>query len=186
MTGLSRREKMILAVAVLAIGLLISDKYVLSPLMAKRNEIKDQKEKLTAEVEEGLAVMKRRKLLSKKWKQMTDAGLSGNPAVTEGIVLRYLEDAAYKNYLTLASMQPERINRDNTEDTVSEIEFLVSGKGDIKAVTMFLWSVENAAIPLRVKTMQLGASDEDGSQMSITMRVSSIYVNQQNEETKNE
>jgi len=186
MTGLSNREKIILSVAVLAIGLLISDKYVLSPLMAKRNEIKNQKEELTAEVNEGLAVMNRRKLMARKWKQMTDSGLSDNPAVTEGIVLRYLEDAAYQNYLTLASMQPERVNRGDNKDAVSEIEFLVSGEGSIKAVTMFLWDVENAAIPLRIKTMQLGASDENGSKMSITMRVSSIYVNRKNEEVGNE
>ena len=186
MTGLSRREKIILAAAVLAIGLLVSDRYVLSPLMAKRSEIKDQKEKLKAQVEEGLAVMKRQKLLSKRFKQMTDSGLSTNPAVTEGIVLRYLEDAAYKNYLTLASMQPERINRDDAAETVKEIEFLVSGKGDMKAVTMFLWDVENAAIPLRIKTMQLGASNEDGSQMTITMRISSIYIYEQNKAVDNE
>ena len=36
MTGLSRREKIILVLAAFAIALLISDKYILSPLMAKR------------------------------------------------------------------------------------------------------------------------------------------------------
>lgn len=185
MTGLSRREKIILILAVSAIALLISDKYVLSPLMAKRSEVKDQKDKLAADVEEGLAVMKRRKLLSKKWRQMTESGLSNDPAVTEGIVLRYLEDISYKNYLTLASMQPERIERDS-DGSVREIEFLVSGKGNMKSVTMFLFDIENASIPLRIKTMQFGAS-ESSSQMTIQMRLSSIYVyDKKNEAVDNE
>ncbi|MCF7954271.1 MAG: hypothetical protein K9M75_00575 [Phycisphaerae bacterium] len=186
MTGLSRREKIILFLAVFAIGLLISDKYILSPLMAKRSEVKDQKDRLTADVKEGLAVMKRRKLLTKRWQQMTESGLSDDPAVTEGVVLRYLEDISYKNYLTLASMQPERVERD-TDSSVREIEFLVSGKGNMKSVTMFLWDIEDAAIPLKIKTMQLGASDESGSQMTIQMRVSSIYVyDRKNERVNNE
>ncbi|MBW8015263.1 MAG: hypothetical protein FVQ82_03680 [Planctomycetes bacterium] len=186
MTGLSRREKIILILAAFAIALLISDKYILSPLMAKRSEVKDHKDKLAADVEKGLSVMKRRKLLSERWRKMTDSGLSNDPAVTEGIVLRYLEDVSYKNYLTLASMQPERIERD-TDGSVREIEFLVSGKGNMKSVTMFLWDIENAPIPLKIKTMQMGASDESGSQMTIQMRVSSIYVyDQKNEMVNNE
>jgi hypothetical protein len=182
MTGLSRREKIILVLAIFAIGLLISDKYILSPLMAKRSEVKDRRDTLAAEVEQGLVVMKRRKLLSKQWQHMTESGLSNDPAITEGIVLRYLEDISYKNYLSLASMQPERVERE-TDGSVREIEFLVSGKGSMKSVTMFLWDVENAIIPLKIKTMQLGATDESGAQMTIQMRISSIYVYDQKNET---
>ncbi|MBP8606457.1 MAG: hypothetical protein KBI46_11555, partial [Phycisphaerae bacterium] len=52
----------------------------------------------------------------------------------------------------------------------------VSGSGTMAAVTQFLWDIETSKLPLRIKSLQLGAADENGSQMTLQLKLSSIYL----------
>ncbi|MCK4998233.1 MAG: hypothetical protein KAS23_01820 [Anaerohalosphaera sp.] len=170
--GFSKREKIILIFCIVAVLALIADRYVFSAMMEGRSELKDQRQELLAELEESRAIIERRKLLSNKWDQMIEAGLKGNPSETEVIVLGYIKDSSSNNNVKLASIQPERI-QENAE--LGEIEFVLSGVGSISSVTGFLWDIETSPIPLKVATMQLSAADESGNQMTIQLRISSIY-----------
>ena len=170
--GFSKRERMILIFCIVGVLALIADRYVFTTMMQGRSDLKDKKQNLHAELEEALSVIKRKKLLSNKWEQMIQNGLEDDPSETEGIVLRYIEEISSKNDIKLASIQPERMQN---ETELARIEFVLSGVGSISAVTGFLLDIETAPIPLKVATMQLGAADESGNQMTIQLRMSSIY-----------
>lgn len=176
--GLGRREKLLLIIAIAVIAALVADRYILSPVLTRRSDIKDHREMLRGELEQALSTVKRWEILTPQWEQMKKEGLSEDPSITEGVVLRYIKDSSLKNGIVIASMQPERLPQ---ETKVREIEFLLSGTGTMKSVTGFMCDMETASIPLKVKTMQLGASDETGSLMTIQLKMSSIYCNEKTE-----
>jgi hypothetical protein len=170
--GLGRREKTLLIIAIAVIAALVADRYILSPVLKRRSNMKDDGEMLRGELEQALSTIKRWKILAPQWEQMKRQGLSGDPSVTEGVVLRYIKDSSLKNDIVIASIQPERLPQ---ETKVREIEFLLSGTGNMNSVTGFLCDMETAPIPLKLKTMQLGAADETGSLMTMQLKMSSIY-----------
>ena len=51
-----------------------------------------------------------------------------------------------------------------------------AGTGSMNAVSRFLWRVETAGIPLRVKEMQLGSRKEGADDLTVQLRLSTIYA----------
>lgn len=176
--GLERREKLFLIIAIAVVAVLVADRYILSPVLTRRADMKNHREILRGELEQALSTVKRWKILAPQWERMNKEGLSKDPSVMEGIVLRYIKDSSLKNGIVIASIQPERLQQ---ETKVREIEFLLSGTGNVNSVTGFMYDMETASLPLKVKTMQLGAADETGSQMTIQLKMSSIYCERKTE-----
>lgn len=171
--ALTSREKIALLLAIAAVAILVADRYVLTPLAAKRTENKQLCSSMQAELEQSLSIMNRRKLLQVRWKEMLQGGLTDRPGQAESLVLRFLQESSKEAGLLLTSLQPEH---SPAENQFGQIEFFISGSGSMRAVTRFLWHVETASLPLRVKTFQLGGNDENASQMSLQLTLSSIYI----------
>jgi hypothetical protein len=48
-------------------------------------------------------------------------------------------------------------------------------------VAQFLWHIETAALPIKVKNMQIGSASEAGDSMSLQLRLSALYLGDQTE-----
>lgn len=176
--ALTNRERLIMILAGLAIAILIADRYALSPIFEKRSQIRLLKQNLQAEVEQAQAVLQRRKLIKQRWEQMQQSGLSSDIQKIEGLLFRQLEESSYNSRFLLTSIQPERLLK---EGQLGQIEFMVSGTGSMDAVTRFLWNIEMAEIPVKIDSLQLGANNENAAQMSLQMKLSSIYLIEKDE-----
>ena len=75
--------------------------------------------------------------------------------------------------LMLTSVKPDRMAGDKG---LKEIVFVVAGKGSLDSVAWFLYQVETSELPLKVKYMQLGSTSESGDNMSMELRLSTLYV----------
>lgn len=174
--ALTRREQIILYITIVSVVLLIVNAYVLEPLLTKRAETAADKLQLQGDVEQALATLDRKRLLTRRWAEMQDAGLGADVQKAEAMVYRYLEDISGRASLELGSVQPDRRA---TEGRLGEIDFVVSGTGSMQAVTRFLWHLETADIPLRVKSFQLGAKNEAAEAMTIQIELSTVYIKPQ-------
>jgi hypothetical protein len=74
--------------------------------------------------------------------------------------------------LTLTSVRPERLAGDKG---LKEITFAVAGQGRLDAVAWFLYQVETAEMPIKIKDMQLSSTSESGDSMSVQLRLSTLY-----------
>ena len=171
--ALTNRERIIMILAGIAIGVLVADRYVLGPIFERRSEMSQSKQRLEGEVEQAHATLQRRKVISRRWHQMQQAGLSSDIEKIEGILFRFLETSSDRSGFLLTSIQPERLTQ---EGQIGQIDFMVSGTGTMDAVTRFLWDIEMAEVPIRIDSMQLSANDENASQMSLQLKLSSIYL----------
>jgi Tfp pilus assembly protein PilO len=169
----TKRERLIMIFSIAAIVLLIGDRYFLSPIMSKYSRTQEIKQQLQNRLDQSNAAIQRKAILQRQWQKMNDSGLKYNFAAAESNILRYIKDSALKNSLVLSSVQPQLIESKND---IREMEFIVSGTGSMDAVTNFLWDMETSELPLKTETFQLGSNDENAYQMSVQVKLSSIYI----------
>jgi hypothetical protein len=169
---LSRRETVMAVVAVLAVALLVADRYVVTPLMEGSAALADKRDQLVQRLENNRRLFERQQLMAGKWREMTAGGLTSDPADAEGRVLHALRDWADEAGFALASIKPERNER---EGQVGEITVLAAGTGPMRSVARFLWQVETCALPLRIHELQLGSRTEGADDLSLQLKLSTLY-----------
>lgn len=169
---LSKRERLILIVAIVAVAMLVADKFVVGPMSARRGEMKTHKLELQAELENAQLLFSRQKLMERKWKMLLSDGLK-NDAEAESKIARALDEWSKDARLTLSSVKPERVASDKG---LKEMTFVVAGMGSLEAVSRFLWQIETSPMPIKAKDMQIGSTNETGQSMSIQLRLSALSL----------
>ena len=176
--ALTSREQKILYVTIAAVLLLGLNAFIVEPMMNKRAAVGQTRQELQSQVEKSLATLENKKRLRSRWADMQENGLGDDVQKAEAMIYRYLEDSSGRASLELGSVQPDRVI---SEGRIGEIDFVVSGTGSMRSVTQFLWSLETAAIPLKVKSYQLGAKNEEAQVMTVQVELSTIYIKQPEE-----
>lgn len=169
---LTKRERIILLITLLCVGLLVVSKYVVDPVQARLDEMEARRQQLQTDLEEARMLMSNRGALQRKWNALVADGLR-NDAEAESKVLRNLGEWADQAGLALSSIKPDRVASDKG---LQEMIFTVAGKGTLEAVSQFLWQIETAALPARIRDMQLGSGSESESTMSLQLHLSVLYV----------
>jgi Tfp pilus assembly protein PilO len=179
---LSKRERMILIAAIIAVVMLVADRFVVGPVSARREEIKARKLELQAELESAQLLFTRQKLMERKWKTLLSDGLR-NDAEAESKIARALDEWSKEAMLTLSSVKPERVASDKG---LKEMTFVVAGMGTLEAVSRFLWQIETAPMPIKVMDMQVGSTNETGQSMSLQLRLSALCLGSEQKPSQNE
>lgn len=170
---LSRRERYILILTGLVLGLLIGDRYVLTPLLDHCAELAAERDKLQAQVNRAEGVLARAEQVAPAWKKRSEAGLKADPAGAESQILHAVRDWAAEAGLDLALLKPDR-SADKTP--LPAIAFQATANGSMNAVARFVWRLEHAEIPLRVTELQLGSRKEGTDNLSVQLRLSTVYL----------
>ena len=169
---LSKRERIIALVAIVVVGALVADRFVISPVSGRLQQTESEKQQLLAEVNEALSLFERQRLMERKWKKILSDGLRSE-AEAESRVGRALHEWSEDAKLTLTSVKPERTAGDKG---VQEITFVVAGRGPLDAVAWFLYQIETAELPVKVTNMRLGSTSESGDNVTLELRLSAIYL----------
>jgi Tfp pilus assembly protein PilO len=154
---------------------LVVDKVILGPITGGLDELKVQRDVLVAEVGEAQSLFERRRLLEPRYKKMLSDGFR-HDTEAESRVLRSLREWSQTAALTLSSVKPERVASDQG---LKEMTFAVAGTGTLRSVAQFLWQIETAALPIKVKNMQIGSASEAGDSMSLQLKLSALYLDDQ-------
>jgi Tfp pilus assembly protein PilO len=173
---LSKRETYIAIAAAAAFVLLVGDRYVLTPVMESGAALRAEEDRLTGELENATRLFQRRRLMARKWADLTAGGLTSNPAEAESRLLHAMQDWAASAGLTLSAVKPER-----TEQTgrTREIRITASGTGSMRAVARFLYLAETTSLPLRIGEIQLGARRAGADDLSLQLRASTLYLGEE-------
>lgn len=170
---LSKREMIIALATALVLGLLVGDRYLLTPLMGKLDQWETEKQDLTVDLNKAENLLRQRKVMEREWKAMAGEGLAAD-AESESRVLHALDRWSQETGLTLSSVKPLRLNQ--VKDNLHEMTFIVAGTGTMHATAEFIWQIERASLPLRIRDMQLGSSNEGGTEMSLQLNISALAL----------
>jgi len=169
----SRRERIFLAATMLVLLLLGLDRYALNPLLAGYRRAVARRESLQGEMARAQSLLERSELLAPRWRQMLADGLQHSPAEAESQALHSVQSWALQSGLDLSSLKPERSSESGE---LREITLHTAGTGSMAAVSRFLWLVESARIPIKLKMVQLGARREGTDDLTLQLRLSTLYV----------
>ena len=178
---LSKRERIMAIMAVAVVGLLVLNKFLIGPVTGKLQEIETQKNRLLVELDEAQNLFRKRRVLEKEWKNVLSEGLR-NEVEAESKVGRALDEWSKEARLMLSSVKPERVASDKG---LKEMTFVVVGTGTLDAVARFLWQIETAPLPIKVRDMQLGSSNESGQSMSVQLRLSALCLGEDQKPSEN-
>ncbi len=170
--GLSKRERIIVLVTLLAVGALVADRFVRAPIANGLRELGVERQKSLAQVTKAKNLLQQKQQIEQK-KALLSEGLRSD-AEAESLVARALDKWAEDARLTLTSVKPDRMASGNKG--LREILFVIAGKGSLDAVAWFLYQVETSDLPIKVKHLQLGSTSEAGDNMSLELRISTLYL----------
>lgn len=179
---LSKREKVIVLITLIVLGALVGDRYILTPVLDKLDQWETEKQDLSVQLNEAQNLLQRRKLMERKWRGMAGEGLTAD-IDAESRVLHALNQWSQDTGLTLTSVKPSRSTQ--VKDTLHEMTFTVAGVGDLHATAEFMWRIERAALPLRIRDLQLGSANEGGTEMSIQLNISALTIVEKKNGAKN-
>jgi hypothetical protein len=170
---LSKRERLIVIATVVAVGALVLDQIVISPLSKAFSDTLDQKTKLNAELTSAMALRRKQREVAPVWNAWLRSGLKSDAVDAESQVLHSIQDWAQEAGLRLSMVRPDRL----TEKTrLPEIAFTASGTGTLGDIGKLVWRVQTATIPIRITEMQLSSRKEGTDDLSFQLRLSTIYV----------
>ena len=170
---LSKRERLIIVLAASALAAVVLYYYVATPLLDYRDALEGQKQKAQTEMDRATALLAHKRQIDPKWREMIAAGLKRDPAEAESQILHAVQDWSNETGLKLASLKPERLP---DKKSLQEISFQAVGTGSMDAIARFLWRIETAKVPIRVKELQLGARKEGTDDLTLQLRLSTLYL----------
>lgn len=169
----SKRERMIVAATVVALCVLVLDLYVLTPFLDQRAAVRADRTQLLAKLGQAETLLKRRRLLDGRWRGMLAGGMTHDAADAESQLLRAIRDWSDEAGMELTSLRPER---SAGVSALPEIIVHAAGSGTMAAFTRLLRRIETARIPVKVKTLQLGGRKEGMDDLSVHLKVSTLYA----------
>lgn len=193
---LSKRERYMATFVLVAVAVLVLDRYALTPYLARRAQLTAAKLSILGELDGAQILFARKTQLSPKWEEMLNSGLKTDAAAAESAVLNALRDWSQESGLALSTLKPERSiqividaegrqvgalatlkpERSIQRAELSELTFQAAGVGTMSAVSRFLWRVESSPLPVRVNDLQLGARREGTDDLTLQVRVSALCV----------
>ena len=176
---LSKRETMILYGALAAIVLLIGWTFVFQPMSERMAKTHQLKISLEQEVNAMNALLDRRKEIQARWQTHLNNGLGSDPAATESAMWHQLTQWSSDSNFDLPNITPQRMANDTA---FQEVIFTVSGTGTLEGAARLIWAIEQSQMPVRISSLQLGSPDPSGREISLSMRLSVLYLDESKSE----
>ncbi|MGA4644908.1 GspMb/PilO family protein [Limisphaera sp. 4302-co] len=172
--NLTQRQQWLLLAAVAAVGLLVADRFVLTPLARSWKERSERIVQLRARVHQGRLLLDREASLRARWQNMLANLLPAEPSQAEARLLGAVERWAAVSQVTVTSVRPQWRR---AADEAPVLECRVDASGSLAALTRLLYEMERDALAVKVDQLELTARDDTGSQLALGLQVSALVSN---------
>lgn len=165
------REKLLKISAIVCIGLLIGDQFILTPLIDMYQERSTKIEELEESINKGTLLLDRRDTLENRWSQMKQAALPKEMPTAENMVLKSVNRWVQISGILMTSFKPQwRFN----EGEAVTFECRAVAQGNIEKVSRFLYELERDELPLYVENVEISANDNTGETLTLNVRFTGL------------
>ena len=178
---IKNRQQMLIIVAGAAIGLLMADSLILSPLIASWKARSAKITALRKQVDDGEKLLKRADALTSRWSNMQTNALPNNNSEAEQKVLGSFDKWSQDARISVNSITPQW-KRDSEDYTT--LECRVDASGSVGTLAKFLFNVERDAMALKIESVEITSRDKDGQNLSLGLQISGLMLNRSGENGK--
>lgn len=167
------RQQLLVTAAIAVVVLFAGDKLVVSPLTAAWKSRHDEILKLRAQVDQGKKLLLREKGIRNYWREISSRSLTNDDSAAQQRVVQAINTWAQESRVALAGINPTW--KHDSED-YSTFECHVDATGDLGQLTRFIYGAEREPLALKFQSIELGARDKEGRQLSLGLQFSGLIL----------
>ncbi|MBE0544336.1 MAG: hypothetical protein IH623_23595 [Verrucomicrobia bacterium] len=172
--NLNKRQQLLAILAIVAVGLLVADKLVITPLTKNWKERAARIAKLKEEVRKGAEVIKREAVLREQWERMRTNTLADAKSEAEGQMLKAFERWSKEGGVSVSSIRPQW---KEAQEDYKTLQCRADVGGNLAAIAKFLYQIERDPLGVKVDSLELTTRNVDGSQLALVIQVSGLLLN---------
>jgi Tfp pilus assembly protein PilO len=172
--NLNKRQQLLAILAIVAVGLFVVDKLVITPLTNSWKARTVRLAKLKEDVREGTETLKREQALREQWERVRTNTLAGQKPEAESQMLKAFERWSQEGGVSVSSIRPQW---KEAQDEYKTLECRADVAGNLPAIARFLFQIERDPLGVKVDSMELTARDTQGSQLALIIQVSGLLLN---------
>ena len=170
---IKNRQEFLVVLTIAAFALLVGVNFILEPLGGWWSARQAQIKELRTEVTEGQQLIRRESGIRGRWADMTANALPVNTSLAEQKLLTAVDDWSRSSGAEVTSLMPQWKNESTNYLTLT---CRVETSGDLGALSKFLYDLERGPLALRLDSLELGAHDKDGQQMTLSTEINGLAL----------
>lgn len=168
------RQKFLVIVTIVAVGLFAADELVRAPLMSAWSARAAKITALRNQVSRGGMLVQRERGIRNHWAEMQQKALTNNLSAAEQQVFRAIDSWAQETGVTVSAVTPQW--KHDSDDYVT-YQCRVDAAGDISRLSRFLYRAEREPLALKMEAVELSARDKEGQQLSLALQLNGLVLN---------
>ena len=169
------RQQLLKIVALGIVGLYLLDHFVIEPAFQGWTAQGQRIQALQEKVERGRQVMSRQAQIQQRWTQMLRANLSADVSTAENDAVNAIGRWAKESRISLNSIAPN-LQWQIHDEGYETYECRVGATGDQASLGRFIYEMETDALPVNLEDCELAARDAQGSQLTLTARITFLRI----------
>jgi hypothetical protein len=170
------RQQMLVLVAIVAVALFAGDKLLVSPLTnawgARSKRIAD----LRRQVTDGTQLLRRQESIRSRWQQIQRSTLPNNTSAAEQQLHQAIDAWGQESRVNIAATTPQW-KRD--ADDYMTYQCRVEASGTLATLSRFLYDIEKDPMALKLDSVEIGAHDKEGQQLSLAVQINGLVLTPQ-------
>jgi hypothetical protein len=171
---IKNRQQLLIIAAGAAVALFAGDKLLLSPLLGAWDARAARIAVLRKEVASNKTYLVRQLGLRSHWRDISQRTLTNETSTAEQQVFQAIDGWAQSSAVTINAITPQW-KRDS--DDYMTYECRIDAAGDLEHLSRFLYRVEREPMALKLESVELGARDKEGRQLSLGLQLSALVLN---------
>ena len=169
----NEREKLLVLLAAVAIGLWAGDSYVRAPLYKLWQGRSERIEKLRKDLSKGDFQLGREKMLQTTWERMKTNTLPADVTAAENKLQRAVDQWERTSKASVNSLKTQW--KSNSVDYTT-LECQADAAGSMQAIARFIYEMERDPLALKIEDIDITARDNNGQQLALAMRFSGLQL----------
>jgi hypothetical protein len=170
---IQNRQQFLVIMALAAVGLFVGVNFIFTPLQGWWSSRSAQIRDLRAKVKDGRFLLQRETGIRGHWDDMRTNALPPNTSVAEAKLLGAVDNWSRSTGVEITSLMPQWKQEDTNYLTLN---CRVETSGDINSLSRFLYELEKGPMGLRVDSVELGAHDTSGQQMTMGLDLNGLVL----------
>ena len=170
---IENRQQFLVVLTIAAAGLFVAVNFIITPLAGFWSARQTQIRELRLQVKDGNQMIIAETRIRNRWAEMQTNALPANTSLAEQKLLTAVDGWSRGSGAEVTSLMPQWKNESTNYLTLT---CRVETSGDIGSLSKFLYDLENGPMALRLDSLELGAHDKDGQQMTLSTEINGLAL----------
>ncbi len=170
---IKNRQQLLVIVTVAAAALFIADRMVITPLLSAWDARQTRIVELRKKIRQGKDLIAGQRGIREHWREISERSLTNDNSAAQQKVVQAITHWAQDSGANVGNINHAW---KHDADDYSTYECHIDATGDLAKLTRFLWAAEREPLALRFQSIELGARDKEGRQMSLSLQLSGLML----------